>query len=122
MATGFGALATRAPVWHLRFAIIFGIALGLTLDEFAMWLHLADVYWSPDGIESLKASAVVAALLAVYGCGQPFWHAIARDILHRSLWVDACAPRSSCSCIGFRPVSTPPSLPSAIGKRAHGPT
>jgi len=84
MATGFGALATRAPVWHLRFAIIFGIALGLTLDEFAMWLHLADVYWSPDGIESLKASAVVAALLAVYGCGQPFWHAIARDILHRS--------------------------------------
>jgi len=32
MATGFGALATRAPQWHLRIAIAFGIALGLTLD------------------------------------------------------------------------------------------
>src|SRR5438105_2273981 len=43
MVTGFGALATRAPVWQLRMAIVFGIALGLTLDEFAMWLCLADV-------------------------------------------------------------------------------
>jgi hypothetical protein len=43
MATGFGALATRAPRWHLRIALVFGIALGLTLDEFAMWLRLADV-------------------------------------------------------------------------------
>ena len=65
MATGFAALATRAPTWHLRIAIIFGIALGLTLDEFAMWLRLADVYWSPEGVESLKAAAAVAALLAL---------------------------------------------------------
>jgi hypothetical protein len=43
MATGFGALATRAPKWHLRIAIGFGVALALTLDEFALWLRLADV-------------------------------------------------------------------------------
>src|ERR1700722_2293374 len=61
MATGFGALASRAPKWHLRIAIVFGIALGLTLDEFAMWLRLADVYWSPQGIESVKAMAVTTA-------------------------------------------------------------
>ncbi len=79
MATGFAALATRAPRWHLRIAIVFGIALGLTLDEFAMWLRLADVYWSPEGVESLKAAAAVAALLALYGFGQPFWHAVVRD-------------------------------------------
>ncbi|HEY2149387.1 MAG TPA: hypothetical protein VGH34_01190 [Vicinamibacterales bacterium] len=83
MATGFAALATRAPQWHLRIAIVFGIALGLTLDEFAMWLRLADVYWSPEGIESVKASAVVAALLALYGFGQPFWHAVVRDLFKR---------------------------------------
>ena len=83
MATGFGALATRAPVWHLRLALVFGVALGLTLDEFAMWLRLADVYWSPEGIESLKASALVATLLGLYGFGQPFWHAVVRDILRR---------------------------------------
>ena len=83
MLTGFVALATRALVWHLRVAIIFGIALGLTLDEFALWLRLADVYWSPEGIESLKAAAVVAALLGLYAFGQPFWHAIVKDLLRR---------------------------------------
>jgi hypothetical protein len=83
MVTGFAALATRDPRWHLRVALIFGIALGLTVDEFAMWLRLADVYWSPEGVESLKAGAVTAALLALYGFGQPFWHAIIRDIVSR---------------------------------------
>jgi hypothetical protein len=83
MVTGFAALATRNPRWHLRIAIVFGIALGLTIDEFAMWLRLADVYWSPEGVESLKAGAATAALLAIYGFGQPFWHAIVRDIVSR---------------------------------------
>jgi hypothetical protein len=83
MAAGFAALATRNPRWHLRIAIVFGIALGLTIDEFAMWLRLADVYWTPEGVESLKAGAVTAALLAIYGFGQPFWHAIVRDAVSR---------------------------------------
>jgi hypothetical protein len=48
-----------------------------------MWLRLADVYWSPEGVESLKAGAATAALLAIYGFGQPFWHAIVRDIVSR---------------------------------------
>ena len=82
MATGFAALATRVPQWHLRIALVFGVALGLTLDEFAMWLRLADVYWTPQGVESLKAGAVVAALLALYGFGQPLWHTVVRDFLH----------------------------------------
>ena len=83
MVTGFAALTTRDPKWHLRIAIIFGIALGLTLDEFALWLRLADVYWSPQGVESLKAGAVAAALLGAYGFGQPFWHAVVRDLFGR---------------------------------------
>jgi|SRR5579871_6817244 len=80
MATGFMALATRAEAWHLRVALIFGVALALTLDEFALWLRLADVYWSPQGIESIKAAAVVAATLALYAFGQPFLHAIVKDL------------------------------------------
>lgn len=84
MASGFAALATRAPAWHLRIAIVFGVALGLTLDEFALWLRLADVYWSPQGIESVKAAGTVAALLALYAFGQPFWHAIVRDTFRRT--------------------------------------
>ena len=84
MLTGFVALATREEAWHLRIAVVFGIALGLTLDEFALWLRLADVYWSAEGIESLKAAAVVAALLGLYAFGQPLWHAIARDVFRRT--------------------------------------
>jgi len=83
MVTGFTALATRSPTWHLRIAVVFGIALALTLDEFALWLRLADVYWSREGLESVKAAAVAAALLAMYGFGQPFWHAIVRGLFRR---------------------------------------
>ncbi len=80
MITGLAALATRQSEWHLRIAIVYGIALALTLDEFALWLRLADVYWSPEGLESLKAGAVAAAVLALYGFGQPAWHAVAKDV------------------------------------------
>ena len=84
MVTGFAALATREPEWHLRIAIIYGLALALTLDEFALWLRLADVYWSPEGIESIKAGAFAAAFLALYAFGQPAWHAIVRDLFSAS--------------------------------------
>ncbi len=80
MVTGFAALATRAPAWHLRIAIVFGCAMALTLDEFALWLRLADVYWSPEGWESIKAAAVAAALLALFALGSPFWRGIWRDL------------------------------------------
>jgi hypothetical protein len=83
MVTGFSALATRDPKWHLRIAIVFGVALALTLDEFALWLRLADVYWDPAGVESLKAGAFAAAFLGLYGFGQPAWHAMVRDLFRR---------------------------------------
>ena len=43
-------------------AALFGIGAGLTLDEFALWIHLEDVYWAEQGRASLDA-VVVAALL-----------------------------------------------------------
>ncbi|HLH30518.1 MAG TPA: hypothetical protein VKY31_04910 [Terriglobia bacterium] len=82
MVTAFAALATRDPKWHLRIAIVFGIALALTLDEFAMWLRLADVYWEPFGKrESLTAAFIAAAFLAAYAAGAPFWNGIVGDVL-----------------------------------------
>ena len=83
MAVGFVALATRAPKWHLRVAVVFGVALALTLDEFALWLNLADVYWDPKGRESVKAVAVAAAVLALLGVGRPLWVALGRDLVNR---------------------------------------
>ncbi|HEY2631083.1 MAG TPA: hypothetical protein VGI26_01750 [Solirubrobacteraceae bacterium] len=43
-------------------AALFGIGAGLTLDEFALWVHLEDVYWSREGRSSIDA-VVVATLL-----------------------------------------------------------
>jgi len=94
MLTSFVALTTRAEKWHLRMAVVFGIALGLTLDEFAMWLRLADVYWSPEGVESLKVGAAVAALLAACAFGQPFWHAVGRDV-YRHFGASVCTDFTS---------------------------
>lgn len=64
MLSGFTAFVSDlyAPWWQIT-AIGFGIGVGLTLDEFALWLRLDDVYWSEQGRESIDA-VVVAALLA----------------------------------------------------------
>ena len=75
ITVGFGALASREPRWHLRLALVYGVALALTL-----WLRLADVYWSPEGRESLEAVAVAGAVLALMAVGEPFWRAVIREI------------------------------------------
>ncbi len=41
---------------------IFGVGAGLTMDEFALWIHLRDVYWAEEGRSSVTA-AVVALVL-----------------------------------------------------------
>ena len=41
---------------------LFGIGVGLTLDEFALWLYLEDVYWSEEGRRSVDA-VIVAAII-----------------------------------------------------------
>jgi hypothetical protein len=58
-------------------AIAFGTAAALTLDEFALWLHLEDVYWSDRGRHSVRVvlgAASVAALLLVH---LGFWRHVA---------------------------------------------
>ena len=47
-------------------AIVFGIGAALVLDEFALILHLSDVYWEEDGrtsVDAVFAAAAVAGLL-----------------------------------------------------------
>jgi hypothetical protein len=63
MAAGFldFVLVPSSPGSEIL-AAAFGIGAGLTLDEFALWVHLEDVYWSKEGRSSLDA-VVVATLL-----------------------------------------------------------
>ncbi|MEV7773481.1 hypothetical protein [Kitasatospora sp. NPDC086791] len=50
-------------------AALFGAGAALTLDEYALWLHLEDVYWSGEGRKSVDAAflAVAVGLLLVAG-------------------------------------------------------
>ncbi|MHA6765297.1 hypothetical protein [Streptacidiphilus sp. PAMC 29251] len=43
-------------------AAVFGVGAALTLDEFALWLHLDDVYWAQEGRKSVDAVVFVAGL------------------------------------------------------------
>jgi hypothetical protein len=63
LVAGFLSFVSQ-PVspWHDILAGLFGVGAGLTLDEFALWVHLRDVYWAEEGRSSVDA-VVVAALL-----------------------------------------------------------
>ena len=65
MAAGglsFAAGETDGP-WYAIFALLFGIGLGLTIDEYALWLHLDDVYWHRKGRSSIDATLVAVGLI-----------------------------------------------------------
>jgi hypothetical protein len=49
-------------------AVIYGIGLGLTFDEFGMWLHLNGDYWQR---ASFDAIVVLAAALGLAGFAPP---------------------------------------------------
>ncbi|MGW2324435.1 hypothetical protein ACWC5C_01575 [Streptomyces sp. NPDC001700] len=63
---GFGAVASaRHGVGAAVSAVLFGVGAGLVLDEFALILHLHDVYWSEQGRQSVEVVVVTAALVAL---------------------------------------------------------
>jgi hypothetical protein len=66
------AVPLESPWWHMV-AIGFGIGAGFTLDEFALWVWLDDVYWRDEGRVSFDAviCACLFAALVVLGT-QPF--------------------------------------------------
>jgi hypothetical protein len=52
-------------------SILYGVGAALTLDEFALWLNLQDVYWSPQGRSSIDAVILFGALLSASSWGFP---------------------------------------------------
>jgi len=67
-----GSLSTPASIfWSRLFSILYGVGAALTLDEFALWLNLANVYWSPQGRESIDAVMLFGSLLAIGTWGAP---------------------------------------------------
>src|SRR5581483_3249339 len=63
MVAGFvGFVVQPGEPWLEILAAVFGIGMGLTLDEFALWLYLEDVYWSEEGRSSVDA-VILAAII-----------------------------------------------------------
>jgi hypothetical protein len=53
-------------------AAVFGVGVGLTVDEFALWLHLEDVYWTGEGRKSVDAIFCVLVITGALIGGASF--------------------------------------------------
>jgi hypothetical protein len=69
---------SRAASQATSFA--YGASSALTLDEFALWLNLEDVYWARQGRESVDAVVVFGALLSIGIWGRPFFSELLREV------------------------------------------
>jgi branched-subunit amino acid transport protein AzlD len=58
-ALGIAALGD-SPLTEIC-AFAFGVGAGLTIDEFALWVYLDDVYWAEEGRSSIDAMVIAAA-------------------------------------------------------------
>lgn len=66
MASGVVAFTLRDETpWFEICAVLFGIGMGLTIDEFALWVYLKDVYWAQQGRASIDAALYAAAFMAL---------------------------------------------------------
>jgi uncharacterized membrane protein len=72
-----GCEATPVSIfWSRLVSILYGIGAALTLDEFALWLNLRNVYSSPEGRESIDAVLLFGALLLIATWGAPLFRAL----------------------------------------------
>lgn len=54
-------------------AVLFGIGVGLTIDEFALFVYLDDVYWAHEGRISIDATVIAVAAICLLLLGaDPF--------------------------------------------------
>ncbi|OIV36853.1 hypothetical protein BIV57_14105 [Mangrovactinospora gilvigrisea] len=72
IVSGVASFALRgdAPGWRDVWAFFFGTGCGLVLDEFALILHLEDVYWKEQGRKSVDAVIIGILIIAILLLGQ----------------------------------------------------
>jgi hypothetical protein len=66
--------------WREIIAVLFGVGTGLTLDEFALWLNLKDVYWEKQGRASIDAVVVAAAVSGLLLIGLSGWIDVTTEV------------------------------------------
>jgi hypothetical protein len=90
MTFGITGLLTVGYLWMLEIGVaeerrssrvtaaVYGAGAALTLDEFALWLNLADDYWTKQGRESIDAVALFGSLLVLSVLGGGFFKELLR--------------------------------------------
>jgi hypothetical protein len=63
-------------------SILYGGSSALTLDEFALWLDLEDVYWSKQGRASVDAVMLFGGVLSIGVWGGPFFRRLFHELSH----------------------------------------
>jgi hypothetical protein len=74
-------------------ALLYGVGAALTLDEFALWLNLKDVYWEREGRASVDVTLMFGALVSAGLWGGPFFRAVGRQLLRILGWSARLRPR-----------------------------
>jgi hypothetical protein len=99
-------------------AVLYGAGAALTLDEFALWLHLEDVYWEQTGRLSIDVALLFGALVSVGLWGGPFL----RAVLRQGARLLRLRSREVIEVLATEPVSepAPAEVPVATGERAPG--
>jgi hypothetical protein len=106
MTFGIAGLLAVGYLWMLEIGIsegrrasrvtssVYGSGAALTLDEFALWLNLEDVYWAKQGRESIDAVVLFGSLLSMSVLGKGFLSELLGVGRHRRPAADA-SPESS---------------------------
>jgi hypothetical protein len=66
--------------WYDACALAFGIGMGLTIDEFALWLHLDDVYWAEEGRSSIDVTLIALAIMGLILLGAAPYEVSVEDV------------------------------------------
>jgi len=102
MIGAFTAVGGPGTLGWLSFsAIAVGIGTSLVLDEFALILHLQDVYWSGEGQLSVEAVSLVAACLGLALVGFSPVRVAGLDSTELSLRISATGVLAIDGCLGL---------------------
>ena len=66
--------------WREIVTVLFAIGMGLTLDEFALWVELEDVYWEKEGRKSIDAMIIAGCIAGAVLVGFSAWARLADSV------------------------------------------
>jgi hypothetical protein len=75
--------------WRSLAAVLIGVGTSLVLDEFALILHLQDVYWSGEGQLSIQVVSLTAACLGLVVAGFSPFGVVGADSIEETFRVTA---------------------------------